>query len=45
MTGSAGLDYSRINRGSRELIDHILVSQALVTPLTAVTVVATFRNL
>jgi endonuclease/exonuclease/phosphatase family metal-dependent hydrolase len=33
----AGLDYSRITQGRRELIDHILVSQALVSPLTAVT--------
>jgi endonuclease/exonuclease/phosphatase family metal-dependent hydrolase len=32
-----GRDYSRINQGRQELIDHILVSQALVTPLTAVT--------
>jgi endonuclease/exonuclease/phosphatase family metal-dependent hydrolase len=33
----AGRDYSRITQGRHELIDHILVSQALVTPLTAVT--------
>jgi exonuclease III len=33
----AGLDYSRITQSRRELIDHILVSQALVSPLTAVT--------
>jgi endonuclease/exonuclease/phosphatase family metal-dependent hydrolase len=33
----AGRDYSRINQGRPELIDHILVSQALVTPLDAVT--------
>jgi alpha-D-ribose 1-methylphosphonate 5-triphosphate synthase subunit PhnL len=33
----SGRDYSRINQGRQELIDHILVSQALVTPLDAVT--------
>src|ERR1044071_5613975 len=33
----SGRDYSRINQGRQELIDHILVSRALVTPLDAVT--------
>jgi hypothetical protein len=33
----AGRDYSRITQGRQELIDHILVSKVLVTPLTAVT--------
>jgi endonuclease/exonuclease/phosphatase family metal-dependent hydrolase len=33
----SGRDYSRITQGQPELIDHILVSQALVTPLDAVT--------
>ncbi|MFD0519015.1 endonuclease/exonuclease/phosphatase family protein [Paractinoplanes durhamensis] len=33
----AGQDYSRINQGRKELIDHILVSKALVTPLSGVT--------
>jgi endonuclease/exonuclease/phosphatase family metal-dependent hydrolase len=33
----AGHDYSRVNQGRRELIDHILVSKFLVTPLSAVT--------
>jgi exonuclease III len=32
-----GRDYSRINQGRHELIDHILASHALVTPLSAVT--------
>ncbi|GAB1690838.1 endonuclease/exonuclease/phosphatase family protein [Krasilnikovia sp. M28-CT-15] len=32
-----GHDYSRINSGRTELIDHILVSHALVSPLSAVT--------
>jgi hypothetical protein len=32
-----GQDYSRINQGRRELIDHILVSKALVRSLAAVT--------
>jgi endonuclease/exonuclease/phosphatase family metal-dependent hydrolase len=32
-----GRDHSRINQGRPELIDHILVSKALVSPLTAVT--------
>ena len=32
-----GKDYSRINQGREELIDHILVSQALVQPLDTVT--------
>jgi endonuclease/exonuclease/phosphatase family metal-dependent hydrolase len=31
-----GKNYSRINEGRKELIDHILVSAALVTPLTAI---------
>jgi endonuclease/exonuclease/phosphatase family metal-dependent hydrolase len=33
----AGRDYSRINQGRKELIDHILVSRALIQPLTSVT--------
>ena len=33
-------DYSRINQGRHELIDHILVSAALVKPLDAITVEA-----
>jgi endonuclease/exonuclease/phosphatase family metal-dependent hydrolase len=33
----AGRDYSRINQGRKELIDHILVSQALVQPINTVT--------
>jgi hypothetical protein len=33
----AGQDYSRINQGRTELIDHLLVSAGLVTPLAAVT--------
>ena len=32
-----GKDYSRINQGRKELIDHILASQALVQPLNTVT--------
>ena len=32
-----GRDYSRINQGRKELIDHILVSRALVQPLNTVT--------
>ncbi len=32
-----GKDYSRINQGRKELIDHILVSAALVKPLDAIT--------
>ncbi|HZL74387.1 MAG TPA: endonuclease/exonuclease/phosphatase family protein [Propionibacteriaceae bacterium] len=32
-----GKNYSRINQGRKELIDHILVSCALVKPLTSVT--------
>jgi endonuclease/exonuclease/phosphatase family metal-dependent hydrolase len=32
----AGQDYSRINQGRTELIDHILASKRLVTPLSAV---------
>src|ERR687887_235247 len=35
-----GKNYSRINQGRKELIDHILVSAALVTPLEAITVEA-----
>jgi exonuclease III len=34
---AAGRDYSRINQGRKELIDHILVSQALVQPVHTVT--------
>jgi len=33
----AGRDYSRVNHGRQELIDHILVSAALVQPLSMVT--------
>jgi endonuclease/exonuclease/phosphatase family metal-dependent hydrolase len=33
-----GRDYSRINHGRKELIDHILVSVPLVRPLEAITV-------
>jgi endonuclease/exonuclease/phosphatase family metal-dependent hydrolase len=36
----AGKDYSRINQGRKELIDHILVSAAIVKPLDAITVEA-----
>ena len=36
----AGKDYSRVNQGRKELIDHILVSAAIVKPLTAITVEA-----
>jgi endonuclease/exonuclease/phosphatase family metal-dependent hydrolase len=36
----AGRDYSRINQGRRELIDHILVSAPLVTPLDAIQIEA-----
>ena len=32
-----GRDYSRINQGRKELIDHILISQALIQPLNTVT--------
>jgi endonuclease/exonuclease/phosphatase family metal-dependent hydrolase len=35
-----GKDYSRINQGRKELIDHILVSAALVKPLDAIKVEA-----
>jgi endonuclease/exonuclease/phosphatase family metal-dependent hydrolase len=35
-----GRDYSRINQGRKELIDHILVSAALVKPLEAISVEA-----
>jgi hypothetical protein len=40
----AGQDYSRINNGRKELIDHILVSAALVKPLTSVTAEAIIDN-
>lgn len=33
-----GKNYSRINQGRKELIDHILVSAALVKPLDSITV-------
>jgi endonuclease/exonuclease/phosphatase family metal-dependent hydrolase len=36
----AGKDYSRINQGRKELIDHILVSAALVKPLGSISVEA-----
>jgi hypothetical protein len=32
----AGQNYSRINQGRTELVDHLLVSRILVTPLAAV---------
>jgi endonuclease/exonuclease/phosphatase family metal-dependent hydrolase len=35
-----GRNYSRINQGRKELIDHILVSAALVKPLQSITVEA-----
>jgi endonuclease/exonuclease/phosphatase family metal-dependent hydrolase len=35
-----GKDYSRIDQGRKELIDHILVSAAMVKPLNAITVEA-----
>jgi hypothetical protein len=35
-----GQNYSRIDAGRKELIDHVLVSAALVKPLTAITVAA-----
>jgi endonuclease/exonuclease/phosphatase family metal-dependent hydrolase len=35
-----GRDYSRINQGRKELIDHVLVSGALVHPLNTVTAAA-----
>jgi exonuclease III len=35
-----GKDYSRINQGRKELIDHILVSAALVQPLDSIMVEA-----
>ena len=35
-----GKDYSRINQGRKELIDHILASAALVKPLDAIKVAA-----
>jgi len=36
----AGKDYSRVNQGRKELIDHILVSAALVKSLSAVSIEA-----
>jgi endonuclease/exonuclease/phosphatase family metal-dependent hydrolase len=36
----AGKDYSRVNQSRKELIDHILVSAALVKPLDSITVEA-----
>jgi hypothetical protein len=33
-----GKNYSRVNQGRRELIDHILVSAAIVKPLDAITI-------
>jgi len=39
-----GKDYSRINQGRKELIDHILVSAALVKPLDAITVEAVVKK-
>jgi hypothetical protein len=36
----AGKDYSRVNQGRKELIDHILISAALVKPIAAITVAA-----
>jgi hypothetical protein len=35
-----GENYSRINEGRKELIDHVLVSAALVKPLDAISVEA-----
>jgi endonuclease/exonuclease/phosphatase family metal-dependent hydrolase len=35
-----GKNYSRVNQGRKELIDHILVSAAIVKPLTDITVEA-----
>jgi hypothetical protein len=35
-----GQNYSRVNHGRKELIDHILVSAALVKPIDAITVAA-----
>jgi endonuclease/exonuclease/phosphatase family metal-dependent hydrolase len=35
-----GKNYSRVNQGRKELIDHILVSAAIVKPLSAITVEA-----
>jgi endonuclease/exonuclease/phosphatase family metal-dependent hydrolase len=35
-----GKNFSRINQGRKELIDHILVSAALVKPISAITVAA-----
>jgi len=35
-----GKNYSRVNQGRKELIDHILVSAALVKPVNAITVAA-----
>lgn len=39
-----GRDYSRINHGRKELIDHILVSAPLVRPLEAITVEAVIEQ-
>jgi endonuclease/exonuclease/phosphatase family metal-dependent hydrolase len=39
-----GKNYSRINHGRKELIDHVLVSAALVKPLDSITVEAVFRE-
>ncbi|HZQ64446.1 MAG TPA: hypothetical protein VFA66_04380 [Gaiellaceae bacterium] len=38
-----GKNYSRINRGRKEPIDQILVSEALVKPLDKITVEAIIR--
>jgi endonuclease/exonuclease/phosphatase family metal-dependent hydrolase len=40
----AGKNFSRINQGRKELIDHILVSAALVKPLASITVEAVVRE-
>lgn len=37
-----GKNYSRINQGRKELIDHVLVSAALVKPIDSITVEAVF---
>jgi endonuclease/exonuclease/phosphatase family metal-dependent hydrolase len=39
-----GKDYSRINQGRKELIDHILVSAALVKPLDSISVEAVIEQ-
>jgi endonuclease/exonuclease/phosphatase family metal-dependent hydrolase len=39
-----GKNYSRINQGRKELIDHILVSAAIVKPLNAITVEAVIEE-